>query len=496
MSRFFQGRQLNFAGWMLLLTCGALLFIFSLPHAIALRRLLLLIAFLIAFKSFWDALQKKPQPLLLVVLLFAILQVWMLVVAGFISDQPLSALIEWKGQWLPPLLSFVVGIGLARTLMLSRLKEPRVAVAMVILIPIAIYLCVNAIVVVHDVIMAGKLLPDQVGISYQKSTSSYLIALLEPILIADMLSRLVKGNRLLPVHGWVIPAMLILALFTLIAASNRNGILIMLLAFVLGAAMMISEIRKVYSLKKVISVVLATLLFVLAIALVSYKTDPRWQNFIETVPIAWDIDHDLRWLNDQELNLPLTPSGKPVEPSAYYRIAYAHEGWRMLMAHPWGMDISRGTFHKLELAKYGHAGMSHTENSWIDFGLEVGVQGLLLWASILLLMARFGWQVWHRHKDPLGLALVVLVIMYAVRGLLDSIFRDHQVEQFMLVAGLLMGALTLKQNRTISTQADRAADERVKQRRTHANNGQYFQRENHLLNSIAKYGAFKPMRDI
>ena len=432
---------------MLLLTCGILLFIYSLPHVIALRKLLLLIAFLTAFKSFWDALQKKPQPLLLVVLLFVVLQVWMLVVAGFISGQPLSSLIEWKGQWLPPLLSFVAGIGLARTLMLSRLKEPRVAVAMVILVPIAIYLCVNAIVIIHGVIMAGKLLPDQVGISYQKATSSYLIALLEPILIADMLSRLVKGNRLLPVHGWVIPSTLILAIFTLIAASNRNGILIMLLAFVLGAALMISEIRKVYSLKRVISFALATLLFVLAIALVSYKTDPRWQNFIETVPIAWDIDHDLLWLNDHGFNLPLTPSGKPVDISAYSRIAWAHEGWRMLMAHPWGMEIARDTFRKLELAKYGHGDMSHSHNSWIDFGLEVGIQGLLLWAAMLLLMARFGWQAWHTHKDPLGLALAVLVIMYAVRGLLDSIFRDHQVEQFMLVAGLLFSTLTFEKEK-------------------------------------------------
>jgi O-Antigen ligase len=442
-SSFFQEKQLSFASWMLLLLSGILQFIFSLPHVIALRKLLLLIAFLIAFKYFWEALLKKPKPLLPAVLIFVLLQVWMLVIAGAISNQPFASFSEWKGQWLPAFMSFVVGIGLARTLTLSKLKDPRVAVVMSILIPITIYLCVNAIVIVHDWILAGAFLPSLAGLGDHHGISGYLVALLEPILFADMLSRLVKGNRLLPVPGWVISAILIFAVCTLLATTNRNGILIMLLTFILVTAMMISEIRKVYSPKKIIAFVLSTLVFILAIAFVSYKIDPRWQNFIETVPIAWNIDHDLLWLNGDDASVvPLTPSGKQVDISEYSRIAWAHEGWRMLMAHPWGMEIARDTFHKLELAKYGHAGMAHSHNSWIDFGLEVGIPGLLLWGWILLLLAQFGWRTWRTHKEPLGLALAVLVIMFAVRGLLDSIFRDHEIEQFMLVAGLLFGALS------------------------------------------------------
>ena len=442
MSSLFQDKQLSFASWILLLLSGILQFIFSLSHAIALRKLLLLIAFLIAFKFFWEALLKKPKPLLSAVLIFVLLQVWMLVIAGAISNQPFASFSEWKGQWLPAFMSFVVGIGLARTLTLSKLKDPRVVVLMSILIPITIYLCVNAIVIVHDWILAGRFLPNLGGISDHHGISGYLVALLEPILFADMLSRLVKGNRLLPVPGWVISAILIFAVCTLIATTNRNGILIMFLTFILGAAMMISEIRKIYSPKKIITFVLATIVFILAIALVAYKIDPRWQNFIETVPIAWDIDRDLLWLNGDGTNFPLTPSGKQVDISEYSRIAWAHEGWRMLMAHPWGMEIARDTFHKLELAKYGHAGMAHSHNSWIDFGLEVGIPGLLLWGWILLLMAQFGWRTWRTHKEPLGLALAVLAIMFAVRGLLDSIFRDHELEQFMLIAGLLFSILS------------------------------------------------------
>jgi len=258
---------------------------------------------------------------------------------------------------------------------------------------------------------------------------------------------LVKGNRLIPVPAWVISAIFILALFSLFTASSRNGILIMLFAFVLSTTMMISKIRKVYSRKKVVTSILATLFLVVVVALVSYKTDPRWQGFIEAVPIAWDIDRDLLWLNADGTNLPLTPSGKRVDISEYYRIAWAHEGWRMLMDHPWGTEIARDAFHKLELKKYGHAEMSHSHNSWIDLGLEVGIPGLLLWAGVLWILAQSGWKAWCAHKDPLGFALTILVIMFAVRGLLDSIFRDHEIEQFMLVAGLLFSALAFGNSR-------------------------------------------------
>jgi O-antigen ligase len=441
-SSIVQEKQLDFASLMLLLVSGVLQFVFSLSHAIALRNLLLLLAFLMAFKYFWEALQKKPKPLVSAVLIFVLLQVWMLVISGIIADQPSASFSEWKGQWLPVFISFVIGIGLARTLTMSKLKDPRAVAAMSILIPITIFLCLNAIVIVHEWIVAGKFLPSLGGLGDHHGVSGYLVALLEPILIVDMLSRMVKGNRLLPVPGWLSFAILIFAVCTLIATTNRNGLLSTLLTFILVTVMMISEIRKVYSPKKFIAFVLASLITIFAIAFVSYKTDPRWQNFIETVPVAWDIDRDLLWLNGDTGNILSTPDGEEVDISEYSRIAWAHEGWRMLMAHPWGMEIARNTFHRLEVAKYGHAGMAHSHNSWIDFGLEVGIPGLLLWGWILLLLAKFGWHSWRTHKEPLGLALAVLVIMFAVRGLMDSIFRDHEIVQFMLVAGLLFSALS------------------------------------------------------
>ena len=438
----FIASQLSFASCLLIFISSLLLFIFSLPDVIALRKLLLLIAFLIAFGQFWQVLQKKPKPLLHTVAILLFLQIWMLVISGFISDQPMASLSEWKGQWLPAFMSFAIGIGLANTLMQSKLKHPRIVVAMSILVPITIYLCANAVVVIHDMIFTDTFPTQQSGLSDHKANVGYLIALLEPILIAEMLGRLFKGKSLLPIPGWLVTIIFLLAIFALLTASARNGIILMLMALVMGAVMMYSEIQKAYPLRRIFAFIAATAIGLSALVFISYRTDPRWQNFIETVPLAWNIDRNLIWLNGDGTDLPVTSNGMKVDASAYYRIAWAHEGWRMLMAHPWGMEMSRYTFHTLVLDKFGHAGMAHSHNSWIDLGLEIGIPALLLWGLILLIMAKFGWQKWQTQKDPLGLALTILVIMFAVRGLLDSIFRDHEIEQFMLVAGLLFSTLS------------------------------------------------------
>ena len=442
--QFLLDKKISATGFILLLLGTLLLFIFSVPHAMAGRKILLYLTFFMALPIFWRALRNNSKQLLHATLLLFALQLWMLVITFFIADQPYASLLEWKGQWLTVAMCYVIGIGIACTLMDSAIKAPRVTATLIIVVPITIFLGLNAIVMIHEMVLAGKFLPNQLGMTDEKGVTNYLIALMEPILIADMLGRLVKGVRLIPVPNWVISLLLALALFSLFAASSRNGLIIMMLAFMLGAAMVFIESRKQYSPLKVISSTLATLILVFTISFISYKTDPRWATFVETIPIAWDIDRDLRWLDSDGADVPVTVSGKPVDISEYYRIAWAHAGLRMLAEHPWGMEISRETFRNLELEKYGQAKIFHSHNAWIDFGLNVGIPGLLLWAGFLLFLIKTGWSAWKSHHDQLGLALTIMVVMFMLRGLLDSTFRNQIIEQFVLTAALLFTTLLYK----------------------------------------------------
>lgn len=439
--KYFLEKQISITGWLLLLLSGVLLFVISLPHTMALRKLLLLLAFLVALPIFWAAVKNGSKMLLSAVLAGGLLQAWMVIIALFVSERPLASLDEWKGQWLPVFMFFVIGIGVAVTLMRSKLKYPRAAVAAVVLVPTIIYLVINASVITFDLIMTGAFHAGQLGITGEKGVVNFLIALIEPILIADVLGRALKIGRLVPVPNWTIASIFMLALYTLFAASSRNGLIIMMLTLIFAATMIALEVRKKYSRSTIFSFVALLVLLIAIVAFTAYKTDPRWQTFIETIPVAWDIDRDLVWLEGDGSDLPITAGGQPIDSSQYYRIAWAHEGWRMLVAHPWGMEISRDTFHDLELKKYGRAGMAHAHNGWLDLGLNVGVLGLLLWGGFLFSLARTGWMAWKTDRAQLGLALVIMTVMFAVSGLFDSIFRDHVTQQFALVAGLLFAAL-------------------------------------------------------
>lgn len=433
---------LNPQTWMLFALSGVLLFVYTLPYVITLRLFLLVTAFIVSASTFWMVLRQQQNELIFALKIYAVLQAWMLAVALFIADQSIPSLGEWTGQWLTTTLSFVIGIGLAAMLMGTHLRKPSSVIALVVAIPVTLLIVANNATVLYNMLRQESFITHDPGITDHTANIGYAIALLEPLLVADMLSRIGKRTPLLPVSIWVVSAVLGMSVFALVTASSRNGLLTMLLAFILGGGMMLSELRKIYSPKQIAVVFLTGTLFILGYVGIALKSDPRWQGFIETVPIAWDIDHDTRWLDDSGNDLPLLPSGKPVELSAYYRIAWAHEAWRMLLVHPWGTEISRETFHRLERAKYGHASMAHSHNGWLDFGLNFGFPGLILWATFLFLLVRKGWRAWKEYKEPLGFALMLLVIMFTFRALFDSIFRNHMIEQFMLVAGLLLSALT------------------------------------------------------
>ncbi len=434
--------QINLQTWALLALSSILLFVYTLPHAMALRQFLLFGAFLLSAKTFLTVLRQKK--LISVWRTYVFLQVWMFVVALFIADQPIPSILEWEGQWLTTTLSFVIGIGLAALLMGAQIHKTPSVIALVVAIPITLLIVANNAAVLNNILLQGTFITHDSGITDHTANIGYAIALLEPLLVADMLSRIGKRTPLLPVSIWVTSFVLGMSVFALVAAASRNGLVTMLLAFILGGIMMLSELRKIYSPKRIAAVFLIGTLFISAYVSVALKSDPRWQNFVGTVPIAWDIDRNTLWLNSIPDALPLSSNGEPVDLSAYSRIAWAHEAWRMLLAHPWGIEISRETFHRLELAKYGHADMAHSHNGWLDFGLNFGFPGLILWATFLFLLARTGWQAWKAHKEPLGFALMLLIVMFAFRALFDSIFRNHMLEQFMLVSGLLLGAITLK----------------------------------------------------
>lgn len=75
----------------------------------------------------------------------------------------------------------------------------------------------------------------------------------------------------------------------------------------------------------------------------------------------------------------------------------------------------------------------------------VGVMGLGLWLIFLFLAARLGARGYTRRGRPLALLLLLVVVAFGFRSAIDGIVRDHFLEQFMFLVGLLAMGATLEE---------------------------------------------------
>jgi len=61
-----------------------------------------------------------------------------------------------------------------------------------------------------------------------------------------------------------------------------------------------------------------------------------------------------------------------------------------------------------------------------------------LWAAFLGSLMWRGWRAFFDRDNPHGLLLFFLATGYAGRMLLDSVNKDHMLQMFMFLAGLLL----------------------------------------------------------
>jgi O-antigen ligase len=165
--------------------------------------------------------------------------------------------------------------------------------------------------------------------------------------------------------------------------------------------------------------------------------------------VAWDTDRNTQWLKGEhnETDLPVTASGKPVEPSAYYRIAYMKEGLRLLAEHPWGTRVGRDAFRLAIQEKYGRGGMSHAHNGFLDLGVSLGIPGVVLWLAFLGSFVVFVVHTPQAEGPGLRGALLLAIAGFAMRTMLDATVRDHIVQEYLLSAGVLVGTIATSRAR-------------------------------------------------
>jgi hypothetical protein len=425
---------------------AVLLLAYSLPNVIALRNLLTLTAFILVLPELVGLFRNMSKSARRSVIFLGILICWTLVIVAFTSPDPKASFVEWRGEWLPSAMAFFAGLAVFSTVSMDLRARSGPHFWLIVLLPMSALMATHLVLVIAEFVRVGSISPHFKSFSDHKANVTYAACTVLPFVFAFLIARVsgIKSySKGFYFYVWVTG---IVAIAAVVTSGTRNGLIVTLIG-VSAAGVVILVIAGLRRLSKPIQLVavVAMTVIVAAAAWTGVKWDPRWQRFYQTVPVALDIETYENWLDPPGSPLPITADGKPAEESAYQRIAWAKVGARMLFEHPWGLEISRSTFHDLVVKRYGRGSMAHAHNSIIDFGLNVGFPGLLLWFGFLGTLVAAGWLAARSKAAVAGWALLFLAMMFFVRSLIDSIMRDHILEQFMLTSGLLVGAIGYNQ---------------------------------------------------
>lgn len=426
---------------LLVIAASALLIIYPLPNVIAFRNVLLLCALALCFPITKYALSSAMRSVwsARAIWLIVFLVLWMIVVAVFIDPVPSMSLRELLGQWVTALGALLVGLCIS---IRDDVTSERTDKAVVLIIAISSLVHVAG----HDLFALWADIKTQgipkkfFGLTDHPANIGYVTTLVLPLFGADLISRASGARGLFPWHAIWTYCLLALSALALLTAGSRNSQVVFLVIVAIVAvtlwwrsAMSLTVMQRglrVTALVAVIAVFAGT----------AIQLDGRWNRVVESIQLGWDTDGHKGWVYVAGKDIPTLSNGDPVEESAYLRTALLKEGLRALRTHPWGTEINKNAFRNLINQEYGSPDVPHAHNGLIDLGISAGVPAMILWCGFLVALFQAGKRAYKITGSVIGYAMMLLVIGFSIRMFLDSTLRDHIILQFMLCAGLLLGA--------------------------------------------------------
>lgn len=427
---------------------GALFFVWPIPHTGSLRDLLLAASLVLFGYLAWRDSQPKAvlRELSFPVMVLAAFTVWLYIVAIFISPETAWSLDEIHGQWERALAAMAAGVLVALAVSRNPILRPwALVVVFVALMVHIVYVDLEA--VKYWVGHAGSYRFD--GLTGGPDKVNYLSNMLFCFLLAELFYRATCKKRMLLFPNSVLAVIFLLAVVSEFGELTRNGIVtLVLMLLVLGALYLFGRGSRVKISAAFVGIIAMFLVVLVGVGLItSARQSSTLSNLLATVPLAWDTEHNQAWQDTEKYGVPRLPSGEPVDISTYLRVAWFKEGLKLVSEHPLGIGYGRNAYGHGMMAKYG-VSKGHSHSGLLDIAIGVGIPGALLWivlfASLMVLAYR---RIRAAPNYPAVLLLLVLVD-YGARVLLDSVQRDHMLQQFMFLAGLA-AVMMVTETRTV-----------------------------------------------
>lgn len=431
-----------------------LFFVWPIPHTVSLRDLLLVLSLVLfislAWRKRWPG--ETLRDLRLPVGILAALTLWMYVVAIFISAETAWSLDEIQSQWWRALAALTVGALVA----LASQGDPsfKQKILVILLAVLTLHIAYVDLQAVQGWLGFGSS-KRIAGLTDGPDKSNYLTNLLFCFLLAELFYRARYRKPVLPIRHAVLAALLVLAAISEYAESTRNGIITLTLMVLVLSVLYLDTHRG--RLKKSILAIGVGIVLLVAFGgsawVMSARQSSSLSALIETVPLAWDTQRYKAWQDEHRHPLPKLSNGEPVETSAYQRIAWFKEGLMLVREHPLGIGYGRNAYGHGIQAKYG-VPVGHSHSGLLDLAIGIGIPGVLFALALFASLMSLAYRRLQTAPNYAAVLLLLVVLDYSARLLLDSIQRDHMLQQFMFLAGLA-AVMTMTETATAAREKPR-----------------------------------------
>ncbi|MBF0557744.1 MAG: O-antigen ligase family protein [Nitrospirae bacterium] len=433
------------------LLLGLLFFIWPIPGTITIRDISIFLLFgMFAYSSYrsgpiLQGTKKLDTPFLIL----AVLTAWIMLSALFFSKETVWSLKEIEGQWLISVVVFITAAfagNSAEEGTFFRSGNIMTLLFSVLMVHI-LYVDIYAIYVYAKT----DVLPIWVfGLTHGKSISSYLSHFLLMILCVEIYFRSRHGKGHLTINNSLLFLAMLLTLFSIYLEAVRNGTVeAVLLLFVFILLYFSGNYKNMKKLAIMSSMIIILLIFgYLSSTSPGSEQRSRWKSFLETVPLALDTQHNKAWLDRDKYPYPKLKSGEPVAGSNYERIAWFKEGVVLIIENPLGVGFGRNAFGHALKWKYPeeHIGGFHSHSGILDFSIGTGVPGFLLWMLFIISLMYRSLTIYRNQKSYFALLLFFVTLNFTLRSVVDSNIRDHMLQMFMFLAGLLYVLMLREKN--------------------------------------------------
>ena len=440
------GQAQNFIIWPLLFIVIAL---WNIPHTIAGRYAcegLLLITLLI-YRPNWKVFFNANK----VLLIFFIYLIFQLLF--FSTNYPL-AFSNFRSEWMHFILFSIIGAGVGLTLGQKGSDKSLLYLGIAFSIPLYIHLVLS----VFKGISLGVIPWGYWGINEIHGDFGYPALEASILLLTFYLYKAEKRLTKILIIGLI---SLCIASPLLAASRGGTGFTVAAILFVFISYLLLGKGVEIHFAKKLAGLAIIILIALGLFKLVLTVNPERWGGTLNRLSVGLQGEPTATYCNGiQYLEQEIRAKGMDITPEIQKglnsvvdgdgsRMMAARSGFGLMLQNPMGINQSKQAYQTaiIEICN-GHPKIfiAHAHNGWIDTALAIGIPGALLLLIAMIQYARLGWSALKRSDStsPYGMALFASAIMWILRALLDSTFRDQMLEMQAFIFALLLGMILTK----------------------------------------------------